>query len=383
MDERDLQARLRQAVGGSGPDSNQLWEDIMSEATHAQKMRNAKRGAAALAIAALAVAIPVAINLASPDEKSFVTPGSDSPTATPSWGVGQKPHLDARMNVMLDVPRGYEVGEFEGHVDIRPGFLPSPNEGGATAWFEMFPEVVDPRDGAPNDSIGRRDAWRTESPTGESGTRIAWVVSWPPGLALPGGAEEPAYITVSIAASTASMWTDYENELRDIVDSVRIPSSPANGGEDISTRFGRIDVGAATIDNLTLTAAAFLDERIYGDPTIFLTSEARQQYTDLGELPGGDPWLTALGTGAFESYRIVARRDADANSAEFDLELTYVIYGEPERRYTVSETIGVGFGENHQGDRLSAVVRFVTGSVEPQPTTGSAGSTTVPAEPQS
>lgn len=358
MDERELTNRLKTAVGGARPDSDTLWEDIMTGSNRAHRARAARRTGAALTIAALAIAVPVAIRLAGSDrDPTFAEPGDDSPTPTPVLTATATPsadpwfdlnYVDTRMNISLQLPSTYRHGDFEGHVDFHPTSLPGPVEGGDTAFVEIFtggtPDMAFGEDAAKvvDDSIGGAPAQRLDTTTERGGPRSVWFV--PKWVLHPSQSNSACCLdgsptlVVILEASTPRLAANHEEILRLIVASI----APAGGGIAelrADTRRGSI-AGNVEFARPVLWVATFLDDRItMDDPERLLSAPALREYT-AKELPSSEPWLTPGPDGYYADYVIESVEAVDANSFQVQVTLHYV---DLRRRVTqIHETLFVG-----------------------------------------
>ncbi|MFP5224727.1 MAG: hypothetical protein ACLGH3_04080 [Actinomycetota bacterium] len=382
MDEKDLRARLHGAVDGTDPDSDQLWEDIMSGSEHARRVRNARRTALGFSVVALAIAIPVAINLAGTErDPNFAGPGDDIPRSpivegtriegvTPLYQA-EATYMNTRLNIAVDLPPGFRAGEFEGNVSIYPEGLPGPVEGGDTAWLEIFygdEELAFGTDRGENDppitqeTIGGVPARSQERELANGGRHKVWFVERWVRDASQRGAEccpdaNPSMI-VFIETSDQALTNEYYQTLWAMVRSI----TTADGAADqlpIRTRRGSVATDLSVLQGDVQSVATFLDDRLWNEqPKRLLTSEAVAAYEGM-ELPSGDDWLTPTQYGYYESYEVTASRAADANSVEFDVVLRY--RDQRDRVTIISETLFVGPGRTSGGQQLDWVIRGVDG----------------------
>jgi uncharacterized membrane protein len=384
MDEKDLRARLHGAVEDASPDSDQLWEDIMNGSEYARRARNARRTAIGFSVVALAIAIPVAINLAGTErDPNFAGPGDDiprSPISETSRIEGVTPlytpdatYVNTRLNIAVDMPPGFRAGEFEGHVTIHPEGLPGPVEGGDTAWIEIFEGIEElafgfgrHEDDPPitQETLGGVPARSQEQSMENGGRHRVWFIEdWMRDPSQRGAeccTDESPSLIVFIQTSNQALSDEHYQTLWAMARSL----TTADGAADhlpMRTRRGSVAADLSVIQGDVQTVATFLDDRLWMEqPKRLLTSQAAQAY-DSKELPSGDDWLTPTEYGYYESYEVTASRAADANSVEFDVVLRY--RDQRERLTEIHETLFVGPGRTAGGQELDLVIRGFDGRV--------------------
>lgn len=330
----------------------------MAGSDRARRVRTAKRTLAGVAVAALAIAIPVAMNFAASDtDPNFAEPGGGVPRSEPSAirtttdPRQDRNYSDTRLNIAVQLTAEMARGEFEGHVDFHPAVLPGPVEGGDTAFVEVFigdEQIAFGSEGnrAVPDTIGGVPARRLDSTTDGGGPKSVWLVpNWVRHSSQAGAAccaDPSPSLVIVLQASTPALGIEYEATLRTIVSSI----STAEGvisSLPIQTRRGFINESVDLATTPALTVATFMDDRFsMDDPERLLTEEAKRQYA-AKELPTSDPWLTAGTYGYFTSYTITSVEAVDANS--FEATVVFGYQDQRERVTTINETIFIGPGE--------------------------------------
>lgn len=303
-------------------------------------------------------------------------PQGASPTGPPPKPSGELTEVppdnavfrNDEVGYWLVVPSYYDISIFESTYEFRPQGEPSLASGKPTFAISIALESAaydSPIQGesATDGRLGDMPVKRYElsTPGGEHQVLYradATYIHCPPSAHCP-YAQNKTTLAVTIHASTDKHWQSNSAEALRIVNTLaRLAATQPSTSFEVRTLLGSV-AKHVTFDDLTLDLTKFLEQRILsGDATTYLSSNAKHQYdTHEGGLQLYDPPVPpGYLHYDYVAFRIIKRRDAAANSAEFTVKL---IEG-PQDGGTMgglAETIALGPGTTWKGDSAAVIVR--------------------------
>ena len=293
-------------------------EDKVRRSHHRRLTAATAFGVAAIVAAVIAVPRFIATTETEPIPFGGTPPASEEPTPVPPVTEDLATYRNQRDGYQLRFPAPWRVAGFEGSVELLPSGQIGLAAGEDTFAVELFlfpGEAYDaPSDFfgdarfEPADEVAGRPTVRYEADENTTFYRVDWTD-------VCGYCDEAATLQIQVFGSTDELWESYSEDAGRIVESVETLANAEYPTGRVHTRHGVVTDRVA-YDEFTTTLVDFLDARVDG--------------------VGTDRWYSGdLPEGFINSYRILQRVDADANSLEFSVEVI-------EDGSAIPETIGVG-----------------------------------------
>jgi hypothetical protein len=371
--DQDLKQAFERHAGDVSPTPG-AWTGVERRIRRSHRVRAAL--AAATGTAAVIAAIFVVPGVLRNSTSIRPVPPATRPPANPPVVAADKGVFrNERDGYWLQVPNGWNFGEFEGHVSWAA--VGSVEQSGPTFAVELWVDS-----GAYNDparlgsrptgdmTIAGRPAkfenglLQSDKNSAGSITRSrTHYVDWT-GYNCPANAPCPApgpsvlIVKIEAADEADALWEHFGAEAEEMVRSIRLNSAgamPKNAA--VATRRGSVDA-AVDYDQTTSSVVKFMEARIEGggaEP--WLTKNTADQYANHdGDLSLYSPSERA----SFSGFVITERKAVDANSFEYTVVISVRTPPDGqgiEGNWNVTETLSVGPGSAAAKQGSDALIR--------------------------